>query len=128
MKLKIFAFLAIIICSNNFLNAEETNKEINSVHECLGKLAAESEELGRHEHLSLYRFKAAAAQSEIQTLEERWRVWSTSENISQRVRTLYETHRQPETLRDASQWLEEITAGRYLRPVSYTHLTLPTKA
>lgn len=94
---------------------EETNKEINSVHECLGKLAAESEELGRHEHLSLYRFKAAAAQSEIQTLEERWRVWSTSENISQRVRTLYETHRQPETLRDASQWLEEITAGRYLR-------------
>ena len=29
MKLKIFAFLAIIICSNNFLNAEETNKEIS---------------------------------------------------------------------------------------------------
>ena len=29
MKLKIFVFLAIIICSNNFLNAEETNKEIS---------------------------------------------------------------------------------------------------
>ena len=101
--------------ANTDLFLEETNKHINSVHEDLGKLRAKSEDLGRQEDLSLYRFKVAAIQSEIQTLEERWRVWSTSEDISQRVRSLYETQRQPETLRDASQWLEEITAGRYVR-------------
>ncbi len=54
-------------------------------------------------------------EQELAFLENNWKVWATSELISGRVRDKYESQRQPETLRDASQWLEEITGGTYVR-------------
>ena len=94
---------------------DNTNQLINNTHETLGRLRAESNELGHDGLLASLRFQSAAVDAQIHKLEECWRVWATCEDISQRVRTIYETQRQPETLRDASQWLEEITSGRYVR-------------
>ena len=94
---------------------EATIQLINESHETLGRLRAEAKELGHYEPLARLRLQNAAIESQIHHQQESWRVWATCENISQRVRAIYETQRQPETLRDASQWLDEITSGRYVR-------------
>jgi uncharacterized protein YhaN len=46
---------------------------------------------------------------------DRWRVLAATHHILQSVRKTYERERQPETLREASDYLEQLTEGRYPR-------------
>jgi len=45
----------------------------------------------------------------------RWRVLAVTSRILRAIRTSYEQERQPETLQEASGYLERLTEGRYLR-------------
>jgi uncharacterized protein YhaN len=46
---------------------------------------------------------------------ERWQVLAVTHRVLATVRKRYEAHRQPETLREASQYLAQMTSGRYTR-------------
>jgi hypothetical protein len=45
----------------------------------------------------------------------RWKVLATTHRLLEVVRRIYETERQPETLREASGYLVDLTRGRYTR-------------
>ena len=45
----------------------------------------------------------------------RWRRHATVNRVLERIRADYEAHRQPETLGEASRYLEKLTAGQYKR-------------
>lgn len=57
----------------------------------------------------------AALDQRLLALVHRWRVLGIAGRTLERVRSVYEQERQPETLREASRYLERMTDGRYLR-------------
>ncbi len=96
-------------------SSAELSTKLNSLHQQLGGLKAERAFLCEPGDLNLLRLEAASVNTRIKQLEDSWKVWATSEAVSERVRLIYETQRQPETLRDASQWLAQMTQGAYVR-------------
>jgi hypothetical protein len=57
----------------------------------------------------------AAVERRIETAVERWQVLAAAGRFLDDVRRGYERDRQPETLREASQYLQRMTQGRYVR-------------
>ena len=94
---------------------ETAEKELAELNQLIGSLKTETAHISDPGDLKLLRLQSAALDCEAKMLKNNWKVWATSEIVSSRVRDNYETQRQPETLRDASQWLEDITAGAYTR-------------
>lgn len=91
------------------------NSSLNQLHELLGEKKAEVRHFERDEQVRQQRLTSATLGAQLEQQQHSWRVWATSELICDRVRAVYESQRQPETLRDASLWLSEITAGNYTR-------------
>ncbi len=61
-------------------------------------------------HLAL-----AAVEHRLQRAVRQWQVLSVTDGVLQGVRKQYEATRQPQTLQQASQYLSEMTEGRYRR-------------
>lgn len=57
----------------------------------------------------------ACAQQQLAEQMRRWQVLSATEHTLASVRKIYETNRQPETLREASEYLKQLTGGHYVR-------------
>ncbi len=61
------------------------------------------------------RFKLAEIDQQLRHAIDRWTIVATAGHVLETVRDTYETHRQPQTLIDASRYFERLTEGRYLR-------------
>ena len=97
-------------------NEIEIQRElVNRHHETIGGLKHELERYSTDWSANQIRLQQRVDTANRRHYERQWRVWATTENIFNIVRKTYETQRQPETLRNASLWLEEITAGAYVR-------------
>jgi uncharacterized protein YhaN len=57
----------------------------------------------------------ACAQQQLAEQMRRWQVLAATEHTLASVRKIYETNRQPETLREASEYLKQLTSGHYVR-------------
>jgi uncharacterized protein YhaN len=57
----------------------------------------------------------ACAQQQLAEQMRRWQVLAATEHTLASVRKIYETNRQPETLREASEYLKQLTGGHYVR-------------
>lgn len=76
-----------------------------------------------HEMLSLAADRRAgnamldldAVEQQLREAIEQWRVAAVTGTVLERLRRLYESDRQPETLVEASSYLERMTEGRYVR-------------
>ena len=121
------------------------NGDLQHAFELRGQLRAKSTQITSDRDVNQLRLQKRNLELRIQAFEEHWQIWALTEHLFGGVREHFESQRQPETLRNASLWLDTITEGDYCRiwtplgedllyvddaqgPVSYTHLTLPTKA
>lgn len=76
--------------------------------EQLGTLAADRQLAGKHLDL-------AVLEKRIDGAVCRWQTLATACSVLETIRTTYERDRQPETLREASGYLDRLTQGRYVR-------------
>jgi len=61
------------------------------------------------------RLQLHAIEKQLEDTARNWRVDATAESLLQEIRRSYERNRQPETLREASNYLDQLTRGRYER-------------
>ncbi|MGE0606885.1 MAG: AAA family ATPase [Pirellulales bacterium] len=101
---------------------EESSSRLQAVEGRLRTLQARRNELGHSLAGMAADRRPAACQLELNAVEERlraakekWQVLAAAQQVLQSVRGDYERDRQPETLREATGYLERLTLGRYTR-------------
>ena len=75
----------------------------------------EMKTLAEDRHLSEAKLQLGCVEEQMRRAVERWRVLAVTAVMLESIRQIYETERQPETLSEASQYLERFTEGKYLR-------------
>lgn len=107
---------------------EETQAEIERIktqqtklHQQRGEFLQEVKMLGEDSRMDVARLELNAVNAEISQLQKQWQVLASSTQMLEMIRESYESKRQPETLQEASGYLERLTEGRYKR--IWTRLT-----
>jgi hypothetical protein len=90
-------------------------KELQSQFERRGQLAQQMKTLADDRHLATKYLELATLEKRLQDALQRWQVLAVTCRVLDDIRTTYEHDRQPETLREASGYLDRLTQGRYLR-------------
>lgn len=94
---------------------EQEREHLAALHERRGALRQELKTLAEDRSLSLAQLELGAVTRRLEQALRRWRTLATMSLLLERIREVYEQERQPETLRDASRYLEQLTDGRYVR-------------
>ena len=71
--------------------------------------------LSSDRRLAVKRFELAQVDEQIAAQISRWQVLALTHHWLVQLKEHYEKHRQPETLREASEYLSRLTSGRYRR-------------
>ena len=85
------------------------------LHQQRGEFLQEVKMLGEDSRLDVVRLELNAVEAEIANQQKEWQVLAASTQIFEVIRESYEAKRQPETLKEASGYLERLTAGKYKR-------------
>lgn len=80
-----------------------------------GRLNEQWTALAGDKRLASKRLDMAVVEKRLQNAVDRWQVLAVTSCILDMIRTTYEQHRQPETLQEASSYLDRLTQGRYHR-------------
>jgi uncharacterized protein YhaN len=86
--------------------------------ECLerrGQIKAQLAELAEDRRPAQKRFELSCLQRRLDETVRRWQVLALCGRLLAAVKEFYEKERQPETLREASEYLRRLTGGRYVR-------------
>ncbi|MEQ8787198.1 MAG: AAA family ATPase [Pirellulaceae bacterium] len=94
---------------------EDDQKRLAELHERRGALRQEMKSLTEEQRLSEAKLEFAALERRLARAVRRWRVLAATGLLLERIRDIYEKERQPETLQEASQFLEQLTDGHYVR-------------
>jgi uncharacterized protein YhaN len=101
---------------------EEVQSEIESIkeqqsrmHQQRGEFLQEVKTLGEDSRLDVAHLELNAINAEIEQLQQEWQVLAASTQMLEMIRETYESKRQPETLKEASGYLERLTEGSYTR-------------
>ncbi len=97
------------------LQMEEHREHQSKLHQQRGELLKEVKMLGEDSRLDEARLERGAVETEMESLKRQWQVLSLSGLMLDAIRENYEAKRQPETLREASMFLERLTEGAYTR-------------
>ena len=71
--------------------------------------------LAADRQLAVKHLELATVEQRLADAVERWRVLAVTCRVLEMIRTTYEQQRQPETLQEASRYLDRLTQGRYCR-------------
>lgn len=91
------------------------NHELQRHFEERGRIGQELETLADDRRPGERAVELAEVEQQLREAVERWRVLAVTELTLDAVRRTYETERQPAALADASQHLQRLTEGRYVR-------------
>ncbi|WP_157665185.1 AAA family ATPase [Mariniblastus fucicola] len=94
---------------------ELDREEQNRLMQHRGELMQEVKALGDDSRLDEVRLELNSIETEIGKLKLKWQELGASSQMLEMIRESYETKRQPETLREASQYLEKLSDGKYTR-------------
>jgi len=97
------------------LQIEELKESKSNLNLERGKLLQEMETLSSNDRLEMVRLELSSLDSQIQDLKEYWQRLACTNQMLETVREQHEKLRQPETLREASKYLEDLTEGQYTR-------------
>jgi len=100
---------------------ERIKEQQTKLHQQRGEFQLEVKMLGEDSRLDVVRLELNAVNAEIAQLQKQWQVLATSTQMLEMIRESYESKRQPETLKEASGYLDRLTEGRYKR--IWTRLT-----
>lgn len=93
----------------------QLRNELTRLHEDRGTLGAEMKALVADRRLAECKLELGTVEKQIEEAIEHWQVLSMTGLLLESVRSIYETTRQPETLREASVFLQRLTQGQYTR-------------
>lgn len=80
-----------------------------------GEFVQEVKMLGEDSRLDVAHLELNAVNAEIEKLQKDWQVLAASTQMLEMIRDTYESKRQPETLKEASTYLDRLTEGSYKR-------------
>jgi uncharacterized protein YhaN len=100
---------------------DELRQEQTRLHQQRGEFLQEVKMLGEDARLDEARLELGAVVEAIQELGQQWQTLAVSCQLLESIRDAYEAKRQPETLLEASSYLERLTSGQYNR--IWTRLT-----
>jgi len=80
-----------------------------------GEIAQEMKTLAADRRLSEAKLELACLERQIQECANHWRTLGVTTCMLEKVCEVYENERQPETLREASSFLKQLTEGKYVR-------------
>jgi len=92
-----------------------TETKLRERYEKRGRLNEQLKSLAEDQRPASLQLELSMVETRLEEAMHRWRVLAVASRILKTVRTAYEQERQPETLREASGYLERLTEGRYLR-------------
>jgi uncharacterized protein YhaN len=90
-------------------------KDIHQRIETRGRIAAQLATITGDRQLAARQLEMATVQQRIDEAIGRWQVLAVTGNVLESIRASYESERQPETLREASGYFQEMTQGKYRR-------------
>jgi hypothetical protein len=80
-----------------------------------GETSQEMKSLAADRRLSEAKLELACLEKQMVACGEHWRTLGATTSMLEKVCEVYETERQPETLREASAFLKQLTDGKYVR-------------
>ena len=80
-----------------------------------GRLAEQLKALAEDRQMAQKQLELAMLQKQLDEALTRWQVLAVTSRVLDTIRTIYEQERQPETLQEASGYLDRLTRGRYRR-------------
>jgi uncharacterized protein YhaN len=93
----------------------ETEARIAQLRTLQGELAAEMKHLGADNRLTVAQLELGCVERKIEAIARRWQILSMASCLLEDVCSTFERERQPETLREASSFLAQLTNGKYKR-------------
>jgi uncharacterized protein YhaN len=80
-----------------------------------GELSQEMKSLAANKRLAEARLELSCVENQLKACAEHWQTLAVTTGLLDRVCEVYEAERQPETLREASAFLTQLTEGKYVR-------------
>ena len=93
----------------------DTQERIATLQTQQGELAAEMKHLSENNRLASVKIELGCVNRKIESLAKRWQTLATASHLVEEVCRKFERERQPETLREASSFLKQLTDGKYDR-------------
>ena len=97
------------------LAIDEAREEQNRLMQLRGELMQEVKALGEDSRLDVVRLELNSIEAEISKLKTKWQELGASSQMLEMIRESYESKRQPETLKEASNYLTKLSEGKYVR-------------
>jgi uncharacterized protein YhaN len=88
---------------------------LNRLFEQRGQFSEQLRALADDRGIGRKRLELGVIEERLKEAVERWQVLATTRMILESIKQDYERNRQPETLREASEYLARMTGGRYVR-------------
>ncbi len=93
----------------------ETETRVAQLRTQQGQLAQEMKQLGDDSRLTVAQLELGCVERRIETAGRRWQTLAMASCLLEDVCGTFERERQPETLREASTFLNQLTDGKYTR-------------
>ena len=94
---------------------QESQTHLGQVHQRHGEINQEMKSLAENRRQAAARFERECVQAKLNQVTRRWRSLAVAASLLENIRESYEVERQPETLGEASIYLERLTDGKYAR-------------
>lgn len=93
----------------------ETQQRIATLQTQIGESAADMKHLADDNRLMVAQLELGCVNRKIENVAQRWQTLATASCLVEEVCGKFERERQPETLREASSFLGQLTNGKYTR-------------
>ncbi len=88
---------------------------VAQLHQRQGELSQEMKSLAGDSRLAEAKLELVCLENQLKACANHWQTLAATTNLLDKVCEVYETERQPETLREASAFLSQLTEGKYVR-------------
>jgi hypothetical protein len=94
---------------------QQADDRVSQLLQRQGETSQEMKSLAADRRLSEAKLELACLEKQMIACGEHWRTLGATTCMLEKVCEVYETERQPETLREASAFLKQLTGGKYVR-------------
>ncbi len=93
----------------------QAEQRVEQLHQRQGELGQEMKSLASNSRLSEAKLELTCIENQLAACASHWQTLAVTTGLLDKVCEVYETERQPETLREASAFLNQLTEGKYVR-------------
>lgn len=95
--------------------SQQAEQRVEQLHLRQGELSQEMKSLASNSRIAEAKLELACIENQLNACAQHWQTLAVTTGLLDKVCEVYETERQPETLREASAFLSQLTEGKYVR-------------